>query len=301
VATVRIGVLSSPESWYLADLLRAAGSEHEVTQLNWRDIGAAVGDDAPAVTASGVNLAALDLRTLDALIVRTMPPGSLEQVIFRMDALGQLAAAGLTVINSPRAIEVAVDKYLALCRLRAAGINVPRTRVCQTPGDAVRAMQELGGDVVVKPLFGSEGRGLFRLNDVALAERAFGLLAPLGSVLYVQEFVPHAGFDLRLLVIGSRVLAMRRHAIDDWRTNLSLGGRAEPVEIDDELAALAHQAADAVGARHAGVDVLTGPDGRNFVLEVNAVPGWKGLSEALEIDVAQMVLADIASLIYPKN
>jgi ribosomal protein S6--L-glutamate ligase len=301
VATVRIGVLSSPESWYLADLRRAAGSQHKVTQLNWRDIGAAVGDDAPAVSASGADLATLDLKTLDALIVRTMPPGSLEQVIFRMDALGQLAAAGLLVINSPRAIEVAVDKYLALCRLSAAGITVPRTRVCQTPSDALRAMTDLGGDVVVKPLFGSEGRGLFRLNDAALAERAFGLLAPLGSVLYVQEFVPHAGYDLRLLVIGSRVLAMRRHAIDDWRTNLSLGGRAEPAEINDELAALAHRAAAAVGARHAGVDVLTGPDGRNFVLEVNAVPGWKGLSASLEIDVAQLVLADTASLIYPKN
>jgi len=301
VATVRIGVLSSPESWYLADLRRAAGTQHEVTQLNWRDIAAAVGDDAPAVSASGVDMASLDLTTLDALIVRTMPPGSLEQVIFRMDALGQLTAAGLLVINSPRAIEVAVDKYLALCRLSAAGITVPRTRVCQTPGDALHAMKELGGDVVVKPLFGSEGRGLFRLNDPALAERAFALLAPLGSVLYVQEFVQHAGFDLRLLVIGSRVLAMRRHAIDDWRTNLSLGGRAEPAEIDDELAALAHKAADAVGARHAGVDVLTAPDGRYFVLEVNAVPGWKGLSAALEIDVAQMVLADTASLMYPKN
>jgi len=296
VTNVRIGILSSPESWYLADLRRAAGSQHKIAQLNWRDIAAGVGDDAPAVSAAGIDLAALD-----ALIVRTMPPGSLEQVIFRMDALGQLAAAGLPVINSPRAIEVAVDKYLALCRLRAAGIDVPRTRVCQTPGDALRAMTELGGDVVVKPLFGSEGRGLFRLNDPALAERAFGLLAPLGSVLYVQEFVPHAGFDLRLLVIGSRVFAMRRHAIDDWRTNLSLGGRAEPAEIDDELAALAHRAADAVGARHAGVDLLTGPNGRHFVLEVNAVPGWKGLSSALEIDVAQVVLADIASLIYPKN
>ena len=289
---MRIGILSSLESWYLADLRRAAGSQHEIVQLNWRDIAATVGDDAATVTAAGVDLAALD-----ALIVRTMPPGSLEQVIFRMDALGQLTAARLTVINSPRAIEVAVDKYLALCRLRAAGIGVPRTRVCQTPGDALRAMTELGGDVVVKPLFGSEGRGLIRLNDPALAERAFGLLAPLGSVLYVQEFVPHAGFDLRLLVVGSRVLAMRRHAIDDWRTNLSLGGRAEPAEIDDELAALAHRAADAVGARHAGVDVLTGPDGRRYVLEVNAVPGWKGLSAALEIDVARLVLDDLIGLI----
>jgi ribosomal protein S6--L-glutamate ligase len=289
---VRIGILSSPESWYLADLKRAAGSQHQIAQLSWRDIGAAVDETTLAVTANGVDLAALD-----ALIVRTMPPGSLEQVIFRMDALGQLAAGKLMVINAPRAIEVAVDKYLALCRLRAAGIDVPRTRVCQTPGDALRAWQELGGDVVVKPLFGSEGRGLIRVVDVGLAERTFSLLAQLGSVLYLQEFVPHAGFDLRLLVIGPRVLAMRRHATNDWRTNLSRGGRAEPTEIDAELADLARRATAAVGARHAGVDVLTGPDGRCYVLEVNAVPGWKGLSAALEIDVAQLVLDDLQQLV----
>lgn len=288
---MRIGVLSSPESWYLTDLQRAAGNRHQVVQLNWRDMAAAVGNQNGAVTTSGV-----DLATLDAVIVRTMPPGSLEQVIFRMDALGQLAAAGVAVVNAPRAIEAAVDKYLALCRMQAAGIDVPKTRVCQTPSDALHAWQELGGDVVVKPLFGSEGRGLVRVDDAGLAERVFSLLAQLGSVLYLQEFVPHAGFDLRLLVIGRRVLAMRRHAVGDWRTNLSRGGRAEPAEVDDELASLAHRAAAAVGARHAGVDVLTGRDGRRYVLEVNAVPGWKGLSAALQIDVAQVVLNDLEEL-----
>ncbi|MGD9646544.1 MAG: RimK family alpha-L-glutamate ligase [Pirellulales bacterium] len=288
---MRIGVLSAPDSWYLADLRRAAGPQHQIMQVGWRDVGASVGADLATVTADGLNLA-----ELDALVVRTMPPGSLEQVIFRMDALGQLAAGGLLVVNAPRAIEVAVDKYIALCRLDAAGINVPRTLVCQSPGDALHAWRELGGDVVVKPLFGSEGRGLVRVDEVGLAERTFGLLAQLGSVLYLQEFVPHAGFDLRLLVIGSRVLAMRRTATNDWRTNLSRGGRAEPAEIDDELASLARRAAEAVGARHAGVDVLAGPDGRRYVLEVNAVPGWKGLSSALEIDVAQLVLNDLAEL-----
>ena len=289
---MRIGVLASPESWYLADLQRAAGNRHQVVQLNWRDIAATVGGPSAAVTAAGI-----DLTTLNAMIVRTMPPGSLEQVIFRMDALGQLAASGVVVVNAPRAIEAAVDKYLALCRLQAAGIDVPKTRVCQTPGDALRAWQELGGDVVVKPLFGSEGRGLVRVDDDGLAERTFSLLAQLGSVLYLQEFVPHAGFDLRLLLIGRRVLAMRRHAVGDWRTNLSRGGRAEPVEIDDELASLAHRAAAAVGARHAGIDVLTGLDGRRYVLEVNAVPGWKGLSSALRTDVAQLVLNDLEDVV----
>ncbi len=110
-----------------------------------------------------------------------MPPGSLEQVVFRMDALGRLEAAGATVINPPRAIECAVDKYLTTARLAAAGLLVPRTVACQTVEDAMAAFELLGGDVVIKPLFGSEGRGITRLQDEALAERAFRLLVQLGA------------------------------------------------------------------------------------------------------------------------
>ena len=88
-----------------------------------------------------------------------MPPGSLEQVVFRMDALHRLAAAGVPVLNPPRAVEAAVDKYLTLALLAAAGLPVPSTWTGQSAAEALAAFEELGGDVVVKPLFGSEGRG----------------------------------------------------------------------------------------------------------------------------------------------
>ena len=94
-----------------------------------------------------------------------MPPGSLEQVVFRMDVLNRLQARGVTVLNSPRALEMCVDKYLASACLETAGLPVPPTIVCQDAETALEAFEQLGGDVVVKPLFGSEGRGMVRVSD----------------------------------------------------------------------------------------------------------------------------------------
>jgi ribosomal protein S6--L-glutamate ligase len=212
-----------------------------------------------------------------------------------MDCLGRYEAAGGVVINPARAIEAAVDKFLTSAKLHAAGLVTPRTICCQTPDEAMVAFAQLGGDVVLKPLFGSEGRGITRLNDEALALRAFKMLAQLGAVLYLQEFVPHEGFDIRLLVIGERILAMRRRNQLDWRTNISRGATAEPLEPDDRLIEIARQAAAAVGAPLAGVDLLPSRDGELYTIEVNAVPGWKGLARARGVDVARLVLEFVAA------
>jgi ribosomal protein S6--L-glutamate ligase len=230
------------------------------------------------------------LNHFDAVLVRTMPPGSLEQVVFRMDALAYLEKSGTPVVNPAKAIECAVDKYLTTARLADHGLPVPRTIACQTAEDGLRAFHDLGGDIVLKPLFGSEGRGITRLRDEALAERAFRLLVPMGAVLYIQEFVPHDGYDLRLLLIGRQVLAMRRVNALDWRTNISRGATAEAIEPRDEWVELARRAADVVGASIAGVDLLPAHDGRTLVLEVNAVPGWRALAATHNKDVAAMVL-----------
>jgi len=121
------------------------------------------------------------------------------------------------------------------------------------------------------------------------------MIEQLGGVLYLQQFVPHEGCDLRLLVIGRRVLGIRRINKLDWRTNVSRGAKAEPLEVTPELAEMAHQAAAAVGLPLAGIDLLPGRDGRLYAIEVNAVPGWKALAAALKIDVAAMVLELVES------
>ena len=283
---LRIGVLCNSGSWYYRDLERAAAGRHQLQALSFRRLVARVAAGDPSAIFSGD----CDLRTLDALLVRTMPPGSLEQVVLRMDMLGQLESSGALVLNPPRAIEAAVDKYLALARLARSGLHVPETVIAQEVEDAMEAFHRLGGDVVLKPLFGSEGRGLTRLNDEALALRAFKMLAPLGAVLYLQRYVPHEHCDYRLLVIGERVLGIQRRNPLDWRTNLSRGAEALPLVVDDGLRESALLAARAIGAPLVGVDLLPGSDGVLYALEVNAVPGWKGAATALEVDVAALIL-----------
>jgi ribosomal protein S6--L-glutamate ligase len=274
---MRIALLAGGDGWHVRDLQRAAGAlGHQAVAVDFRRLSA------------GVGLAADPLAGFDAVIVRTMPPGSLEQVVFRMDLLHRLVARGVPVLNSPGALETCIDKYLASARLEAAGLPVPATIVCQDADTALEAFHTLGSDVVVKPLFGSEGRGMMRINDVELAWRTFRTLERTQSVLYVQQYVHHPGWDLRAFVLGGRVLtAMRRLARNDWRTNVAQGGRAEAVSLDAGQEKLALAAARAVGVAAAGIDLLPGPDGDYVVLEVNAVPGWRALARATGIDVAQ--------------
>ena len=121
-------------------------------------------------------------------------------------------------------------------------------------------------------------------------------LERLGAVLYLQRTIRHPGHDIRVFVLRGQVLGgMRRFApAGEWRTNMAVGGRAEPAEIDLEAKHLALTAAKAMGAEVAGVDLVEDLDqGRLTILEVNAVPGWRALSRVTGIDVAAAVLAGL--------
>ena len=149
------------------------------------------------------------------------------------------------MLNPPRAVEAAVDKYLTLALLDAAGLPVPPTWVGESSAEALAAFEALGGDVVVKPLFGSEGRGIVRVSDFELARRTFQTLERLGAVLYVQRTIRHPGHDLRAFVLGDRVVgSFRRHAAGgDWRTNVALGGRPRRCQLGPEVERIALDAA----------------------------------------------------------
>jgi len=286
---MRIALLSGSDGWHIRDLQRAATlANHEAVAVDFRRVVAAVGGAADS------------LASFDAILVRTMPPGSLEQVVFRMDVLHRLQARGVPVLNPPLALETCVDKYLASARLEAAGLRVPPTIVCQHADAALEAFSSLGGDVIVKPLFGSEGRGMVRVSDPELAWRTFRTLERTQRVLYLQLFIAHPGWDLRIFVLGGRVLcAMRRYARDDWRTNIAQGGRGEHVRLTAAQEELALHAAAVVGAPAAGVDLLPGPEGEWYVLEVNAVPGWRALAPVTEVDVAAALIRFLADEYRP--
>ena len=282
---MRIALLSAGQGWHVRDLQRAARRiQHEAVAVDFRRLFAGVAHRFDGLAG------------FEGVLVRTMPPGSLEQVVFRMDLLHRAQARGVRVLNSPRAVETCVDKYLSTALLAAAGLRVPPTLVCQHADAALEGFAALGGDVVVKPLFGSEGRGMVRVSDPEMAWRTFRTLERTQSALYLQQFIRHPGWDLRLFVLGDRVLtAMRRHAHNDWRTNVAQGGRCEVVQPTADEARLAVRAAAALGADVAGVDLLPGPDGDWYVLEVNAVPGWRALAPVSGIDVAAAVLDYLVS------
>jgi ribosomal protein S6--L-glutamate ligase len=281
---MHLAILAGGDGWHVRDLQRAAALlHHQATAVDFRRLSA------------GVAVAADPLAGFDAVVVRTMPPGSLEQVVFRMDILHGLRARGVRVLNPPTAVEACVDKYLTTARLAAAGLPVPPTITCQHADAALEAFTRLGGDVVVKPLFGSEGRGMIRLDDPDLAWRTFRTLERLQCVLYLQRYVHHPGWDLRAFVLGGRVVAaMRRRSNGGWRTNVAQGGTGEPIQLTGEQEELALRAADAVGASVAGVDLLPGNAGEWYVLEVNAVPGWRALTAVTGVDIAVLLLRGLA-------
>ena len=303
-AVLRVAVVGEPTGWHVGRLLAALTARgHQGTVVRWTDLVAEVRSEvrsgqSPRGAGNGTTSVerflppAID--AADLVVVRGMPGGGLEEVVFRMDLLGRLAARGTPVVNSPRGLEIAIDKYLSLARMAAAGLPVPRTMVAQSP-DAIRAAwHALGRDCVAKPIFGSRGRGIARITDeaslVTLIDAATAA-PPAGSVAYLQEFLPHDGWDVRILLVGKDAFAMRRFAVDgEWRTNVSLGGRPEAFSPPADWVELARAAARAVETEIAGVDLLPARDGRVVVLEVNAVPGWEGLEAATGIPVADAIV-----------
>jgi RimK family alpha-L-glutamate ligase len=236
------------------------------------------------------------LEDCDAVMVRGIPRGSLEQVIFRVDALHALVERGVTCVNGPRAIERTIDKFLASALLAQAGVPTPRTIACERPEDALEAVEELGGDVIVKPLFGSMGAGMTRVDDPDVAYRVFHALALERAVYYLQEALPH-GRDLRAFVVGGRVLAAIERIGTGWRANLARGARARAAELSAEQERVCVEAADALGVDYAGVDLLRGADGRDYVLELNGIPGWHGLQSATGADVATALVAQVEAVV----
>ncbi len=303
--------LVSGFGWHVSDLKRAA--EHVGVSLSAIPFplvraelaghrrASAVGLGAGGIDRRGaiVSAGGRDLTQVDGVLVRMMPPGSLEQVVFRMDALHRLAASGVPVLNPPRAVETAVDKYLTLALIDSAGLPVPPTWVGESATAALEAFEHLGGDVVVKPLFGSEGRGLMRLSDRELAWRTFHALERMGAVLYLQGVVRHPGHDIRVFVLRGAVIGamIRRAHPGEWRTNVSLGGHAEPCRLDPQTERLALKAACAVGAEMAGVDLVLDLDREELVvLEVNAVPGWRALARVTGVDIASAILVALKEM-----
>jgi RimK family alpha-L-glutamate ligase len=293
---LRVAVLGASGSWHSRGLIGAlAARGHNVLAIPATRLRSVV-DEHGDVHVLGPNGELLD--ALDLLIIRGLPRGSLEQVIFRMDALHVLADCGVRCVNSPPAIERTVDKSWAGAILARAGIPTPPTIVCERYDGAMRAFEQLGCDVVVKPLFGAMGNGIVRVEDRDVAHRVFRALELERAVYYVQRTIaPPGRRNLRALVVAGEVAGAMERVTDSWRANIARGARPRPVVLSDDERSLAVAAAAALGADVAGVDLLAGPDEEIWVLEVNGIPGWQALQSVCERDLTRVVVSACEALV----
>ena len=195
---VHVAILSARSGWHTDELRRALAERgHTADVVAYESLRARIGTDS----GSRLQVLPTDSRSPDAVLARIIPNGSLEQIIFRVDALHWLEARGVPVINSPNTIERTVDKFYTSAILADAGIPTPDTVVCEDFATAMTAVREMG-DVIVKPIFGSMGHGLVRISDPDVAFRVLRPLEQTRTVYYIQRVVDHDSRDIRAFVVG---------------------------------------------------------------------------------------------------
>jgi tetrahydromethanopterin:alpha-L-glutamate ligase len=230
----------------------------------------------------GLTLPGFSERLPDAALVRGIPAGSFEQVTLRLGVLHALRAAGVMVWNDARAIECCVDKSMTTHLVAAAGLATPETFTAQNRDEAARivaARCSASAALVLKPLFGAQGRGLrlIRAAEDLPAEDE------VGGLYYLQRFIEPAGAhwqDYRLFVCAGKAVAGMMRIGASWITNIKQGGRPQSAVLSPELIETAERAARAVGADYAGVDLIRDRSGALLTLEVNSMPAWSGLEAA---------------------
>lgn len=282
----RIVIFNDTHGWHSEQLI-SAFAHHEITPTLADLADCSIDLESPY----GLNIPGID-GLPDGVIVRGIAPGTLEQITLRMDVLHTLAELGVPVLNSAKAIEHTVDKARTSLRLHLAAINTPNTWACENRDQALTLAHKQFGQghaLVLKPLFGCQGKGIVKITTMDELEQQI----PVGDAFYLQHYIapftPDQWQDWRLMVIDGQVSAtMSRHA-KHWITNFAQGAQCLAATVSDEMKQMAINAAHAVNADYAGVDIIRAQNGDYTVLEVNSVPAWKGLSHATGIDIANQL------------
>jgi len=223
------------------------------------------------------------------ILVRGFGINVAQKIFFRLDILRAIEEYGIRLINSRESLELASDKFLTSVFLERHNIPTPKTVICENPHDALEMYEELGSDVVIKPLFGSKGIGISRLNEKGFAENVIISLGQLNQVFYLQEFIEHNNRDIRIFVIGNEAIAGMYRVSDNWKTNVHAGAEVKPLKLTDELAKLAVKAAQVVKTEIAGVDIIESENGY-LVLEVNSIPGFTALQRVTEFNIPERII-----------
>jgi len=286
--TVKIGVvLTDPEDWTARAFVKNIENRGaQPVPINLSTVSASI-----STTDFSIFDADFKGLELDALLVRDVGISfSLEPISFKFDLLRQFENF-IPVMNRPAAIQNAANKFFSFYLFKHAHLPIPRTTITSEFEVALQAIKEFNR-VLVKPIFGSQGKGIIKLesSQLDLKLRLAELLNERG-VLYLQEFVPNPGRDIRVFVVGEEALgAIYRFSLSgSVVSNLSQGGTPIRCELTGELEELAIRATKVVGADFAGVDLLEGEEGL-LVLEVNGTPSGKGINQACGIDVTEKIV-----------
>ena len=209
-------------------------------------------------------------------------------------ALRVLNGWGIPTVNTARVAEICGDKLSTSAALAQAGVPQPRTLVAFTPQAALQAMEALGYPVVLKPVVGSWGRLLAKINDRDAAEAILEHRATLGSVqhsvFYIQEYIPKPDRDIRVLVIGDEPIAAIYRRSPHWITNTARGGRGEVCPLTDELVDIVQRAVRAVGGGVLAVDILEHPQRGYLVNEINHTMEFHTAQPTTGVDIAGRIV-----------
>jgi len=289
----RIAIMTDDPGWHglqLRDGLQKVGYESCFVSLKDCQLSIATHND-PAIALPGFD------SLPDAVFVRGVPGGSLEEVIFYLDILHALDTCGVCVYNNARAIERTVDKAMTSFLLQQAGLPTPASRVVAGLDAAkacARADMAAGKQLVYKPLFGSQGKGIQQvadIDDLDSVEAANG-------VYYLQRLIRSGTdnySDWRVFVIHGQAVAAMQRVAGGWITNVAQGAQCQPALLTPELRELSESAIQAVGVAYGGVDLLCDQDGKFWILEVNSIPAWKGLQSVCDVDITSLLVSDLLS------
>ena len=288
---MKLGILSRSPNAYSTQRLKIAALErgHEAKVLNTVRFGIDLTGGEPDLQFRGRHLS-----DYDAILPRI----GASITFFGLAVVRQFEQMDVYTPNTAAGIANSRDKLRSIQILSRHSIGIPRTMFVRDRKDVPSAIKAVGGaPVVIKLLEGTQGIGVILAPDNKVAEAVVETLQSTKQNVLIQQFIAESrGKDVRALVVGDRVVAaMRRVAQgDEFRSNVHRGGRTELVDLDEEYERVAVQAAQIMGLRVAGVDMLESDHGP-LVMEVNSSPGLEGIEGATGLDIAGAIVDYIAS------
>lgn len=226
------------------------------------------------------------------VFVRGVPGGSLEQVVYYLDILHGLEHLGVPVFNNTRALERSVDKGMTSFLLKSNNIPTPNSIISSDLHHINNKLREFlfqHKKLVVKPLFGSQGKGVQLIEN----RSQYIDFDEMHGVMYLQEFIDageNVGVDYRVFVMGDEVIACMKRTGESWITNVAQGGKVEAVELEEGIQQLALDAVRVTGLEYSGVDLIRDKQGKFWVTEVNSVPAWRGLQQTTPLNISEIIV-----------